>query len=161
MVIVHFAHLYCVLLTLLYLNCYYFSQAKRITIVFRGSVFGGGDWPTNVNALWSTLETPEMLQELGLDEEKEIQVHSGFKSKFCFATCFDLAGVLKNCACLLFQKTADHDELIQFNQITGYLIDNTEPPHNETKIQEIVDNLMEIYDHQDAKDYRLYVSGHR
>ena len=40
-------------------------------------------------------------------------------------------------------------------------MDNQEPPNDETKIGEIVDNLMEIYNHPKAKDYNLYVTGHR
>lgn len=48
---------------------------KRVTVVFRGSVTGE-DWWQNVQMTMTDLRTPDLLQELGFEEE--IKVHGGF-----------------------------------------------------------------------------------
>jgi hypothetical protein len=51
---------------------------KRIIITFRGSVAGGKDWAQNFNGFLAPHDTPE---NVGLDKDKVIKVHSGFKSE--------------------------------------------------------------------------------
>jgi hypothetical protein len=58
--------------------CMYNRGEKRITITFRGSVTGGKDWATNFNAFLAPIDTPK---NVGLDKDKVIKVHSGFKSE--------------------------------------------------------------------------------
>lgn len=55
---------------------------KRITLVFRGSS-NLGDWKTNAHILKGHLPTPESLKSLGLDPNKKLKVHGGFKD-YCF-----------------------------------------------------------------------------
>jgi hypothetical protein len=56
------------------------STNKRISVIFRGSVFGGEDWfPTNINAIYEKLDpTPEVVSAKLSDN---IKVHRGFNSE--------------------------------------------------------------------------------
>ena len=52
---------------------------KRITVCFRGSVLGGKDWLTNLNCFLKPIETPPVLNNMGL--QTKIRVHRGFDGK--------------------------------------------------------------------------------
>jgi hypothetical protein len=56
------------------------STNKRITVIFRGSVLGGEDWPTNADMVYTKVPVPQLLQTVPL--EKDIKIHRGFYSKF-------------------------------------------------------------------------------
>jgi hypothetical protein len=56
---------------------------KRVVIIFRGSVWGGSDWPTNLKVSMEKIDTPPVLVETNLEED--IMIHRGFKRKLCAA----------------------------------------------------------------------------
>lgn len=56
-------------------------------VVFRGSVTGE-DWQTNFNAWLGNIDRPQRVKDLGFD--KEIKIHSGFRSKLeASPTCLE------------------------------------------------------------------------
>lgn len=50
---------------------------KRITVVFRGSVTSGKDWPTNLNMIYTKVPVPPLLKNVPLNGY-DIKVHRGF-----------------------------------------------------------------------------------
>jgi hypothetical protein len=65
-----------------------YSTNKRITVIFRGSVTDGKDWPTNFNVLYTKAPVPALLKNEPL--EKEIKLHQGFYGKFVCPVLFFL-----------------------------------------------------------------------
>lgn len=57
------------------------STKRTISVVFRGSVLEGMDWPTNLRAVYETGDPIKVLEE-SIELKKKIRVHKGFNSKF-------------------------------------------------------------------------------
>ena len=127
----------CVLLisVCIYLNYPYYGRSqKRVSLTFRGSVFGNKDWPTNLK--FGQVSVRELISQImsdfitksDADKVADVKLHQGFTN-------------------YLFADLSNEKERMLHS-----------PYHS--KFDKIVSVLKTIYKHPVYSNYQLVISGH-